>query len=66
MKVQVAFKIGGVDYRLEVDEKDEMDSLHKGIVLGNPPRYCQECKQGEEFKLDTNKDKEGNTYINVV
>ena len=43
-----------------------MTALHKAIVLGNRPTYCHECKNTGDFKMDSNKDKEGNTYVNVI
>ena len=60
-------KIGGVAYQFEFDEKEEINTLHKIIVLTNPKKKCNECG---DFGLDskhlvTNKDKDGNTYINL-
>lgn len=49
--------------RLEIDERSEMDTLHKAVILSNPRRKCV-CGNVEGFYLSTNKDKEGNTYIN--
>lgn len=66
MIIKVNTKLGNVTYQFEIDEKDEMDALHKAAVLGNPPQKCDECDNVENFKLDSNKDKEGNTYVNVV
>jgi RNase P subunit RPR2 len=50
---------------LEIDERDEMETLSKAIVLANPRRQCNECGNTEGFYLTSNKDKEGNVYINV-
>ena len=66
MIAKVNVKFGDSSYQFEVEEKDQMDTLHKIIVLGNPPRKCNECGESEKLSLDTNKDKEGNTYINAV
>ena len=66
MEIKVNTNLGGVAYQFIIDEKSEMDALHKAAVLGNMPMYCNECKNTEKFKLDSNKDKEGNTYVNVV
>ena len=66
MKIRVHLTVGDVTYQMEIEEREEKETLHKAIVLGNPPRYCQVCKNGEYFKLDSNKDKEGNAYINMV
>ena len=52
--------------QIELDEQNEMLAIHKAIILGNPPKYCQVCQNKEFFKLDSNKDKEGNVYINVM
>lgn len=66
MKISTQMQVGNVVYKMDFDEKNEMDTFHKAIVISNPPRYCHCCKNTESFKLDSNKDKEGNTYINVV
>jgi len=66
VKILVKTKIGDTDYQFDIDEKDEMEALHIAAVLGNPPNYCHECKNNQFFKLDSNKDKDGNTYVNVV
>ena len=67
MIAKANLQIGGVSYQFEVEEKDEMDTMHKIIVLCNPPTKCDECGAvgKDKFKLDSNKDTEGNTYINV-
>jgi len=67
MKASVKTKLGNVEYTFEIDEKSEIDTLHKIAVLGNPPVFCDECgnDKPETFKLQSNKDSEGNTYINV-
>lgn len=49
---------------LEIDERDEMETLAKAIVLTHPKRICDECKNKDVFYLTANKDKEGNVYIN--
>lgn len=64
MIAKAQFKYGDTTYSFEVDEKSEMDTLHKIIVLANPPKFCQLCRNVEGFYFTTNKDKEGNTYIN--
>ena len=63
---QVQTKLGNVSYSMTFDEKDEMETMHRMAVLGNPPQYCHACQNNQYFALDSNKDKEGNTYINVV
>jgi hypothetical protein len=67
MIAKANIKLGKVAYQFEIDEKDEMDTLHKIIVLTNPRRVCNECKNDDRnlMYFTTNKDKEGNTYINV-
>lgn len=67
MKASVKTKLGNVEYTFEIDEKSELDTLHKIAVLGNPPVFCDECgnDKPETFKLTSNKDKESNTYVNV-
>ena len=65
MEIKVQMKVGETAYQINIDEKSEMESLHKAAVLGNPPKYCHECQNNEFFKLDSNKDKEGNIYVNI-
>ena len=66
MKIKTQHTLGKVTYYHEIDEGKDSDTIHKAIILSNPPRYCGVCKNTEHFKMDSNKDKEGNTYINVV
>lgn len=68
MKINVKTTVGKVNYDFEIEDQKEMEGLHKAIVLGNPPKYCHVCTNGENeyFVLDSNKDKEGNIYVNVV
>lgn len=49
---------------LEIDDKSEMDVLHKAVVLAHPRGKCNLCESTGPFMLISNKDKEGNTYIN--
>jgi hypothetical protein len=67
MIVKTKFKLGGVSYTLEIDEKSEMETLNKAITLASPPTMCSVCKNNdkEKFHLTTSKDKEGNIYVNV-
>jgi len=51
--------------KLEIDEKDEMETLVKAIVLSSKPTKCSLCG-GTEISLSANKDKEGNTYVNAT
>ncbi len=66
MKIKVTTQLGKTQYSFEIDERSDIEGLHKAAVLGNPPQYCHECKSTDGFKLDSNKDKEGNTYVNVT
>jgi len=50
--------------RLEIEEREEMETLHKAIVLSNPRDFCNLCSNKDKFYLTSNKDKEGNTYVN--
>lgn len=67
MVIKANVKMGGVTYQFEVEEKNEMDTLHKIIVLTNPRRSCNVCQNAdkEKFYFTTNKDKESNIYVNV-
>ena len=66
MQIKVKTSIGKTEYEFNIEEKNDMESLHVAAILGNPPRKCTVCEQYEWFKLDSNKDKEGNIYVNVV
>jgi len=67
MKASVNLALGNVNYCFEIEEKTEIETLHKIAVLGNPPMFCDECgaNKPEQFKLTSNKDSEANTYVNV-
>lgn len=54
----------GNKIKLEIEERSEMETLHKAVVLSNPPTKCDECGN-IKISLDSNKDKEGNIYINI-
>jgi hypothetical protein len=49
--------------RLEIEERDEMEMLSKAITLSTPKRKCL-CGNIEGLYFASNKDKEGNIYIN--
>lgn len=65
MKIRVDTQVGMTKYTFEFEEAKELEALNKAIVLGNPPKYCNCCGNNQYFTLDTNKDKEGNIYINM-
>jgi hypothetical protein len=67
MLINVQTKLGNAVYNFTIEEKSDLDALHKAAVLGNPPTLCNECgsDKPENFKLQSNKDTEGNTYCNV-
>lgn len=66
MKATAQFTLGKTEYTLSIEGEKDLDTLHSLAVLGNPPQYCHECQNNEHFRLDSNKDKDGNTYVNVV
>jgi hypothetical protein len=55
----------GTNITLEIDERDEMETLHKAIVLSNPIKICNVCRAEIEPYFTSNKDKEGNVYVNA-
>lgn len=60
-------EMGGVHYTFEIEERGEIDTLHKAAVLSNPRAKCICGDVGLlTKKLISNKDAEGNTYVNVV
>jgi len=66
MKILVTTKVGETAYQFNIEEQKDLEALHKAAVFGNPPRYCNICENAQWFSLDSNKDKEGNTYVNIV
>jgi len=50
---------------LEIDEQEEMETLSKALVLASYPKKCSLCGE-KAIGLTSNKDKEGNIYVNVV
>lgn len=66
MKATVTTIVGDTHYTFHIEEKDDKETLLVAIVLGNPPKECNECQNTEIFVLDGNKDKEGNVYINTL
>ena len=66
MKISVTTTVGGTEFNFIIDENKDMEALHKAAVLGNPPNYCSECKNNQYFRLDSNKDKDGNIYVNMT
>lgn len=65
MKIKIKTRIGSTEYEMDFEEKNDMETLHLAAVLGNPRRKCT-CDNTSSFVLDSNKDKEGNIYVNVV
>ena len=64
MIAKVKVTHGGSDYQFEIEEKSEKETLNKAITFGNPPKECSLCKS-DNVLFTTNKDKEGNIYVNV-
>jgi hypothetical protein len=67
MLINVQTKLGNAVYNFTIDEKSDIEALHKAAVLGNPPLFCDNCgaKNPEQFKLQSNKDAEANVYVNI-
>lgn len=65
MKIIVSTVIGETKYNFHIDEQKDIEALHKAAVLGSPRKYCPHCKNNKYFQLISNKDKEGNTYVNI-
>jgi hypothetical protein len=67
MIIEATNKIGGKEYKFIIDERVEMEALHRAIVLTNPLDRCHSCGDvGFDNKHYTsNKDTEGNIYVNV-
>jgi len=65
MQIKANLKMGKSTYQFDIDEAKDMDALHKAIVLTNPLTKCDECGNTEGFYFTSNKDKEGNIYVNV-
>jgi hypothetical protein len=65
MNIKANLTMGKSTYQFEINEPKDMEALHKAIVLTNPRNVCEVCKTTEGFYFTTNKDKEGNIYVNV-
>jgi len=67
MLINVQTKLGNAVYNFTIEEKSDIEALHKAAVLGNPPLFCDECgnDKGEKFNLQSNKDGEANVYVNI-
>jgi len=67
VKINVETKLGQATYNFEIEEKSDIEALHKAAVLGNPPLFCDNCgaNKPENFKLQSNKDAESNVYVNI-
>ena len=66
MQIDVVTMVGSTKYIFHIDERLDKEALHKAAVLGNPPHYCPLCANRQYFELVSNKDKEGNTYVNIL
>jgi hypothetical protein len=49
---------------LQIEEADEMSTLNKAITLSRPRTKCDICGATGVRNIVSNKDKEGNIYIN--
>ena len=65
-KMTASFKVGQNEYTIEAEESKEMDTLHKVLALSNPRKKCNLCDNYDWFKMASNKDKDGNVYVNVI
>ena len=62
--MKATVKLHGIT--LEIEEPKEIDTLHKACALMSCPSFCKLCRNGDNFSLQTNKDKDANVYINVL
>lgn len=67
MIAKSTLNLGGNSYEFQFDDRSEMESMSKAITLASPPTYCTVCRNTDKnkFILVTNKDGEGNIYVNV-
>ena len=60
--------VGNTAFQFEFENADEMESMHRAIAVASIPTFCNICEgeaNKEDFKLTTNKDKDGNFYVNL-
>jgi len=50
---------------LEIQDVNEMETLVKAIALTQQPKFCTKCKNEKGLYLTSNKDKDGNLYVNL-
>ena len=51
MVAKAELKLGLVNYQFEIEEKEEIETLHKIIVLTNPRRKCSVIAQSGSIDL---------------
>jgi len=69
MKIVVNKKMSNAEFVFEFENPNEKEAIYQASLFANLPDYCGECKNITAeygFKLDANRDREGNTYVNVV
>ena len=60
--------VGDTTFQFEFEEAKDMEGMNKAIAVANITTYCNVCKKEDsksEFELTTNRDKEGNIYVNL-
>ena len=68
MIAKVNISLGKTTHQFEFEHQNEMEALHRAIAVSTYPTYCNVCKEEAEadtLQLTTNKDKEGNIYVNL-
>jgi len=50
---------------LEIEEPKEMETLNKAITLSTYPKKCSNCQNTDGLYFTSNKDKDGNIYVNI-
>ena len=65
MTGSVSVVVGDARYTFHLDKGDDIAIINQMIVLGNPPMNCKAIKNGK-YKLETNKDSQSNTYVNMM
>lgn len=62
---KASFSLNGTTYQFELEDGDGLKLMHQLNIFGNPPMNCPYIKNGK-YELETNKDDEGNIYVNMV
>ena len=68
MKIIVTKQMSNATFTFEFNKENEKECIYDASIFANTPCLCDECGNDKVngFKLESNKDGEGNLYVNIV